>query len=182
MKKTLIIVGVVLVILVAGLYVFRARAKSFSPEGNVDFADGKLKIHVFYNRPFKKGRTIFGDLVPYGKTWRTGANEATTFECNQPLSFGEKSLSLGKYSLWTVPGKETWQVVFNSEIPSWGINYNGESLRDSTLDALVIEEQVSHPRDKVIEQFTINVEKNSEGFELVFLWDNTVVAVPFNLK
>src|SRR5690242_9279992 len=99
MKRTLIVIGLIVVIIIGALIYLRFKAKSYSPEGNVDFNDGKLKVHVFYNRPYKKGRVIFGKdkLVPYGKTWRTGANEATIFECNTDLSFGDKTLKAGKY-------------------------------------------------------------------------------------
>ena len=125
MKKVLIIGGVALVLIAGGLYYIQVYTKSFSPSATIDFNDGDLKIQVVYCRPYKKGREIFGKLVPYAKTWRTGANEPTTFETNQDLKFGDKVLKAGKYSLWTVPNPETWQVVFNSEIPPWGVNFDG---------------------------------------------------------
>ncbi len=71
MKKALIIVGIFVLLLCVIAY-FWHTTKSFSPEASVDFNDGSLRIHVTYNRPYKKGRDIFGKLVPYGKTWRTG--------------------------------------------------------------------------------------------------------------
>jgi hypothetical protein len=182
MKRTLIIVGIAVVALIAGLAYLRVKAKSYSPEGSVDFTEGTLKVHVFYNRPYKKGRAIFGKLVPYGKTWRTGANEATEFETNSDLSFGDKVLKAGKYSLWTVPNEQTWQVVFNSEIPSWGIGYDGEAQRNPSTDALVVEAPVNHSQEKEFEQFTISVEKVSDGMELIFFWDKTIVSVPFSVK
>jgi len=184
MKKTLIVIGVVVVVIAGVLVYLRIKAKSYSPEGNVEFSDGNLKIHVFYNRPYKKGRVIFGDgkLVPFGKTWRTGANEATVFETSADLAFGDKTLKAGKYSLWTVPNEQTWQVVFNSEIPSWGINFNGEALRNPPTDALIVEVPANHSQDKEFEQFTISVEKGSDGLELNLFWDKTIVSVPFSLK
>src|SRR5258708_3443715 len=131
MKKVLIIVGVVLLLLAGGLYYYtQVYTKSFSPVAKVDFNDGNLTVQVVYSSPSKKGREIFGKLVPYGKTWRTGANEPTTFETNTDLTFGEKELKAGKYSLWTVPGEQTWHVVFNSELPPWGINFDGEAQRN----------------------------------------------------
>ncbi|MGC4022009.1 MAG: DUF2911 domain-containing protein [Cyclobacteriaceae bacterium] len=184
MKKLVIIGGIVLVVLAGGLGYFRHVAKSFSPESTVDFNSGDLKVHVFYNRPYKKGREIFGKdkLVPFGKTWRTGANEATTFETTKDLVFGDKELKAGKYSLWTIPNENTWQVIFNSEIPSWGVSFNGEAQRDSTSDALIVEVPVHHSDEKVFEQFTITVEKGADGMELILFWDKTIVAVPFALK
>lgn len=182
MKRTLIVVGVVVVIIAGVLGYLRIKAKSYSPEGNVDFSNDKVKIHVFYNRPYKKGRAIFGKLVPYGKTWRTGANEATQFETSTDLQFGDKTLKAGKYSLWTVPNEQTWQVVFNTEIPSWGIGYNGEAQRNLEADAVVVEVPVNHSQEKEFEQFTISIENAADGIELIFFWDKTIVSVPFSVK
>lgn len=176
------IVGVLAVLIVGVLAYIRVTTKSHSPEGTADFTDGSLKIHVFYNRPFKKGRAIFGKLVPYGKTWRTGANEPTQFETSADLLFGEKVLKAGKYSLWTVPNEQSWQVVFNSEIPSWGVGYNGEAQRNPETDAVVVEVPVNHSQEKEFEQFTISIEKASDGMELIFFWDKTIVSVPFSTK
>jgi hypothetical protein len=182
MKKTLIVLGIIIA-LVAGCFAYYVLiyTRSFSPEANVDYSDGNLKVSVLYNRPSKKGREIFGKLVPYGKTWRTGANEATVFETNQDLKFGDKELKAGKYSLWTVPGEQTWQVVFNSEIPSWGINFNGEALRNPATDVLIIETPVV-AQDKVFEQFTILLEKAGEDIELNLIWDKTLISVHFAAK
>jgi len=182
MKRTLIIVGVLVVVIAGVLAYLRIKAKSYSPEGNVDFSNDKVKIHVFYNRPYKKGRAIFGKLVPFGKTWRTGANEATQFETSTDLLFGNKTLKAGKYSLWTVPNEQSWQVVFNTEIPSWGIGYNGEAQRNLETDALVVEAPVNHSQEKEFEQFTISVENAADGIELIFFWDKTIVSVPFSVK
>src|SRR5438128_11660973 len=99
MKKVLTIVGIVLVVLAGCLYYYtQIYTKSFSPAATVELTDGSLKVHVIYSRPSKKGREIFGKLVPYGKTWRTGANEPTVFETNMDLTFGDKELKAGKYS------------------------------------------------------------------------------------
>ncbi|HEV8514126.1 MAG TPA: DUF2911 domain-containing protein [Cyclobacteriaceae bacterium] len=182
MKKVLIIGGVAIVILAGGLlYYTQVYTKSFSPSATVDFKDENLKVQVIYSRPFKKSREIFGKLVPYGKTWRTGANEPTTFETNSDLKFGDKVLKAGKYSLWAVPNPETWQIAFNSEIPSWGINFDGTAQRNPATDAVVLETPVV-AQDKVFEQFTISVEKVGEGAELILIWDKTLVAVPFSAK
>jgi len=184
MNRTLIVSGVIVVIIIGGLIYLRFKAKSYSPEGNVEFTDGNLKVHVFYNRPYKKGRIIFGKdkLVPFGKTWRTGANEATIFECNSDLAFGDKTLKAGKYSLWTVPDEQSWQVIFNSDIPSWGINFNGEALRNPATDALIVEAPVRLSKEKEFEQFTISIEKGRDEMELILFWDKTIVSVPFTVK
>ena len=109
MKKFLIVLGVLVLLIAVSIYVAVTRTKSYSPEGSIEFVNGNLKVSVFYNRPSKKGRVIFANdgLVPFGKIWRTGANEASVFETNQSINFGGKVLAAGKYSLWTIPDEQT---------------------------------------------------------------------------
>ena len=183
MKQILLGVGLMVVVLLGGLIFWWYNTKSFSPENSIDFQDEGLKISISYNRPFKKGRVIFGGLVPYGKTWRTGANEATVFEVNKDLMIMGKVLAKGKYSLWTVPNEQSWQVVFNRTIPPWGIDVmkDGEAARDPNGDIVIVEVPVV-PSPKEIEQFTITVEKAADSMELVLLWDQTLVAIPFSIN
>jgi len=182
MKNFLIFsaVGVVLILSLVGYIQYRKFAdKSKSPEDEVVYTDGDLKLKVLYNRPYKKNREIFGKLVPYGKVWRTGANEATIFETNKTITIEGKKLNPGRYSFWTVPDSTTWMVIFNSESGQWGINHKGEANRNPALDVLNIPEHAV-TQERVFEQFTIAFEKVGEEAEMVLLWDNTVVAVPFS--
>ncbi len=180
MKKLLLIAGFIVVLLAAGAIIFYYNTKSHSPEANTTYEEDNVKINVFYNRPFKKGRHIFGGLVPFGKTWRTGANEATVFETSADLMIGEKKLPAGKYSLWTVPNEQSWTVVFNSTIPDWGIDVmnNGEAARTPATDVITIEVPVMNT-EKEFEQFTISIDKTDDTLELVLAWDKTLVSVPF---
>jgi hypothetical protein len=181
MKRFLIITGVAVaaLIVLAGVtkYLVNKHEKSFSPEENISFKQDKLDIHVFYNRPFKKGREIFGQLVPYGEVWRTGANEATTFETNQDLTIEGRKLRKGKYSIWTIPNAETWTVIFNSEYGQWGIGPDGNANRDPHRDVLSVEVHAVQS-EREFEQFTISFEKVGEDLEMVLIWDKTLVAVP----
>jgi hypothetical protein len=155
------------------------HTKSFSPEDQVVFAAGDLKVKVIYNRPSKKGRKIFGGLVPYNEVWSPGANEATTFETNKDLAFHGKTLKAGKYSLWSIPAEMTWTIIFNSEYGQWGINSKGEVNRNPELDVLKVEVHAVQ-QDQEFEQFTIAFDKTGEDAEMVLFWDKTVVAVPFS--
>ncbi|GIV37649.1 MAG: hypothetical protein KatS3mg032_2028 [Cyclobacteriaceae bacterium] len=167
-----------LAILVTAVQYIRYRhTKSFSPEAEVVYTDGDVRMAVHYNRPYKKGRKIFGGLVPYGKVWRTGANEATVFEINRQLYVKSKTLPPGKYSLWTIPDSLTWTVIFNSQYGQWGIKSNMEANRDPALDVLSVTVPAIR-QDKVCEQFTIEISKMGQEAELVLMWDNTVVSVP----
>jgi hypothetical protein len=180
MKKIILITGILLVLISAlSLFIYYKDTKSHSPEADTEFNKGDLKIRVFYNRPFKKGRVIFGGLVPYGKTWRTGANEATVFETNKDLMIGGVKLPKGRYSLWTVPNEQSWTVVFNSTIPNWGIDVmnNGEAARKPETDVVVVDVPVMNTQ-KEFEQFTISVDEADDMLELVLAWDKTIIALP----
>lgn len=181
MKKIVIfsLIGVAVVgaLVVIIAYVQLRKTKSFSPEGHVIYTEGDLSIEVVYNRPSKKERQIFGGLVPYNEVWRTGANEATTFETNKDLVIEEKTLKAGKYSLWTIPRQDTWTIFFNSEYGQWGINSKGEANRTPEKDVLAIDVS-SVKQDQVFEQFTISFEKSGEDIEMVMAWDKTLVALP----
>lgn len=183
MKKFIIfsLVGVAIIgVLVAVIaYVELKKTKSHSPEDRVVFTDGDLRITVMYNRPYKKGRVIFGELVPYDAVWRTGANEATTFETTKDLRVAGKTLKAGKYSLWTIPKKDMWTVIFNEEYGQWGINAKGEANRQPQRDVLSVDIN-SVEQEKVFEQFTITFEKTADEIEMVFAWDQTVAAVPIS--
>ncbi len=183
MKKFLIFsaIGVVVITILVLLvsYIRLKNDKSFSPEEEAVYTSDDLKLTVFYNRPYKKNREVFGALVPYGKVWRTGANEATTFETNKTITIEGKKLNPGKYSFWTIPDSTTWTVIFNSESGQWGINHKGEANRNPSLDVLSIPVHAVKQK-RIFEQFTIAFEKVGEDAEMVLLWDNTVVAVPFS--
>jgi hypothetical protein len=154
------------------------NTKSFSPEEEVVFEQGDLSIKVFYNRPSKKGREIFGGLVPYDTVWRTGANEATTFETNRDLVIEGQTLKAGKYSVWTIPRENIWTIIFNSEHGQWGVNSKGEPNRNPELDVLKVEVRAVQ-QDQVFEQFTIAFEESGQDVEMVMIWDRTVVSMPF---
>jgi hypothetical protein len=183
MKKFIIVAGVAVALLIilgfVAKFFVKQHNKSFSPEDEVTYTSGDLTIRVFYNRPFKKGREIFGGLVPYGEVWRTGANEATTFETNKDLLIEGRNLKKGKYTLWTIPGEETWNIIFNSEYGQWGIGSDGQANRNPEKDVLAID-VLAVQQERVFEQFTISFEKVGEDAEMVLIWDKTVVALPFS--
>lgn len=183
MKRFLIILGIVIIVLGITLYSMITFTKSASQEGNVVFTNSDLKVTVSYNRPHKKGRSIFAvdGLVPFGKVWRTGANEATVFETTKDLNFDGQKLAKGRYSLWTIPNERSWKIIFNSDLPIWGMGFDGQVLRVPEKDALIIEVPVVI-QDKEFEQFTISVEQMGEEMEMIFIWDKTVVAAPFTIN
>jgi len=180
MKKFLkwtAIVVVTLVVILFGLAKYMGyQTKKASPEATVEYAKNGKKITVFYCRPYKKGRAIFDSLVPYGKVWRTGANEATTFETSTDLEVGGKPLKAGKYTLWTIPNKEEWTVILNDKQYGWGVNFDQTAAREPAADVLQVKVPVENLANTV-EQFTISFEE-SDSLKMVLAWDHTKVAVP----
>ncbi|MDV3309841.1 MAG: DUF2911 domain-containing protein [Cyclobacteriaceae bacterium] len=184
MRRAIILTGIgiaVILAIIAFMQYNLRKEKSASPEDYVIFGRGNLTVTLFYNRPSKKNREIFGGLVPYGEVWRTGANEATTFETNRDLIIEGKTLRRGKYSLWTIPRPDTWTIIFNSEHGQWGINSKGEPNRDPARDVLTVDVPAM-TQDRVIEQFTVTFESVGDDVEMVLMWDKTLVAVPFSYQ
>ncbi|WP_250434114.1 DUF2911 domain-containing protein [Hanstruepera flava] len=152
-------------------------AKRKSPIDTVKLIENDLVFEVVYNRPSKRGRDIFGGLVPYNKVWRTGANEATTFKCSKPLKIGNDSLPAGKYTLWTIPNDSTWQVMFNSKQYPWGVDAKMNPLREPEFDVVNISVPVEH-LNQVVEQFTIGFNNTLDSISLTMAWDNTKIGIP----
>lgn len=101
-----------------------------SPMTFVSAELANANINLTYSAPSVKGRIIWGELVPYGKVWRTGANEATIFETDADLRVGTQILPAGKYSLFTIPGENEWTVIFNKDAEQWGA-YKYDASRDA---------------------------------------------------
>lgn len=174
MKWVLVALGVVLIVF-AGMRYMRMQTKKASPEETATFYLGDLTVEVNYSRPSKKGRAIFGGLVPYGQVWRTGANEPTTFKVNKGITFGGTRVEAGTYTLWSIPGPDEWSVMLNSKMYGWGINFDGVAQRDPMADVATAKAPVRHLLAPV-EQFTIAV--GGEPEELTLSWDDVEVGVP----
>jgi len=133
-----------------------------------DFAE------VSYSQPSKRGREIFGKLVPYGEIWRTGANASTDITLKKDITVAGKELKAGTYSIFTIPQEKEWTVIFNS-VPQ----QRGASEYEKNKDKNVLE--VKAPVTKlpaVQEKFTINLTDNSLSFE----WDNVKTTLPIKAK
>lgn len=177
LKWSLIIIGGLVIIGFALMQFGKYSTKKHSPEDTIQLSKGGLELEVYYNRPSKKGRDIFGGLLPYGQIWRTGANECTTFETNQDLTIDGKALPKGKYTLWTIPGESSWQVIFNGEMYSWGANFDGSQVKNDASDVLTVTVPVQK-LPQVVELFEITLEDTSEGAAMHLAWDDTKVSVP----
>ena len=178
LKRVLILLSLIAIgLFLYSVFVENIFEKRLSPKDTVEFKLNDLKLEVFYNRPFKKEREVFGALVPFNQVWRTGANEATTFKTNRPMEVKGKLLPAGKYTLWTVPKDSTWTIIFNSKQYSWGVNAEMQPMWDPNYDAISVEVPVQK-LEKPVEQFTIAFDNSTDNLYLTMAWDVVKVAVP----
>jgi hypothetical protein len=139
---------------------------------------GKIKnatITINYSSPSVKGRKVFGGLVPYGKAWRTGANEATTFETDKAVTIEGKKLAAGKYSFFAVPGEKEWTIIFNTQTGQWGIKRGGDANYDPAANVLTAPVK---PKATSAMNERLTYEINKKGF--VLKWEN--VQIPVSVK
>lgn len=168
-------------VLVLAFNILMSSTKKHSPEKVVEFKQNDVELSVFYNRPYKNNREIFGALVPYGEVWRTGANEPTTFTTNKDLKIDGKKLPAGEYTIWTIPNEDQWEVIWNNKDYRWGITMmGGKASRQPEYDVLTAKVPVKET-SKTVEQFTISFEEGSPML-LVLEWDDTRIEVPVDQK
>lgn len=146
-----------------------------SPKAKVEQRVGVTDVAVEYHRPGVKGRTIWGELVPFGEPWRTGANERTTVSFSTPVTVGGKRLDAGTYGLVTIPGEERWTVVLSNDAESWGaFTYKPEN------DAVRVE--VTPRREAHTEWLDFDFENlTPRSADLVVRWSDLAVALPFEV-
>jgi hypothetical protein len=127
---------------------------------------------VTYGRPSKKGRTMLGGVEKFGAVWRTGANETTEIKLFKPVTFGDKQLAAGTYSLYTIPDKDEWTIIFNSKLDTWG-HYE----YDQTKDVARIKVPAGKS-DAEVETFTLWFDGANGSATMNLTWENTLVKVP----
>jgi len=131
-------------------------------------------VKIVYSSPRKRGRRIFGGLVPYGEVWRTGANEATEITVTRPVLLAGNRLEAGTYALFTIPKRDTWTVIVNATLGQWGAyDY------DASTDVMRFEVPSSET-DKMYEAFVISVEEGRDGKNLNMVWEETMISIPIS--
>lgn len=158
-----------LLALILSIGAFAQDKKPASPPAKAEGSIDGIKVTIDYAQPSAKGRKIMGDLVPYGKVWRTGANAVTSIEFNADVKIEGKALPKGKYGLFTIPGESEWVVVFSKQASGSPYDY---SDKQDVLRVNVKPGKAS----AFVEMFTISVEKNN----IVLSWENT--SVPFKVS
>jgi hypothetical protein len=147
-----------------------------SPPGQAAVTIGAATITIDYARPSMRGRKVMGELVPYDKVWRTGANAATTLKTSAALEIGGAAVPAGTYTLYTLPGEKAWKLIINKQTGQWGTQY------DQAQDLARVDLKVAAAAAPV-EQFTITLAGTGASAGLLTLeWETTKLTIPFTVK
>jgi len=152
----------------------RGMMGSSSPRDTTRATIDGATLMVDYGRPSKRGRKIFGGIVPWNQVWRVGANEATQLTTDRALRFGQNELPAGKYSLWILPTPSEFMLIVNKETDQWGTDYN------QPFDLFRVP-LVRREMDRVTEKFTIAMDSNGSEGNIRFRWDNVELSAPFTV-
>jgi hypothetical protein len=145
-----------------------------SPHQVVSKKIGDATIEIDYGRPQKRGRKIFGNIVPYNTVWRTGAGKVTTIKFDRDLRFMGETIPKGTYNLFTRPDKDSWTLIFNTEEKAWGSAYN----KDFDFKHIKIP---SKKFSEIVDQFTIEIEEKGKEGILKLMWDDTMASANFKV-
>jgi len=165
----------------------KKNRQRISPHETVTATVDGNEIKLVYGRPYTKKpgttevRKIWGGLVPFGKVWRTGADEATLLTTKEPIEIGGTSLAAGTYSLFTVPAEDgTAKLVINKKTGQWGIPYDEAKEKANELARVDLKKTTL---DKTVDQFTMAIEpQTGGGGELKMMWETTEYSIPFTVK
>lgn len=171
--KNLVFSSAVFASLICSLHVSAQddKASRPSPPAQVSKKTGNATITINYSQPSVKGRKIFGSLEPYGKVWRAGANEATTFEIDKDVKIEGKTLAAGKYGFFAIPNEKEWTIIFNKVPNQWGAFKYDE--KQDALRVNVTPKKSSSFNEKLV--YTVDASGKTS-----LLWDN--IDVSFNVK
>ena len=148
-----------------------------SPSSKLIQMVGLTEVVVDYSRPSMRGRTVFGDLVPYGKLWRTGANAYTKISFDTDVTIGGSSVEAGTYSIFTKPGEKEWEVFFYTDIEGGGTPSNWDNSKVVAKAVVPV-----YPIGMPIETFTITIDDiTSTGANLGIMWEKVYVGIPFEV-
>lgn len=174
MKKIIIALAIII-----ANFTIEAQVKTpqSSPKATIQQSVGLTDVEIEYSRPSARGRAVFGNLIPFGKVWRTGANENTTISFSDDVVIDGKTLKKGKYSLYTVPKIESWEIIFYKTTDNWG---NPEEWKEENvaLRATVKPETLN----KSVDTFTIGISGLDNNFAFLEIsWENSYVALKFEV-
>ena len=152
----------------------KAKIGDPSPKSKVNFAIANDTIDLSYSRPFKRGRKIFGGVVPFDSVWRTGAGDPTKINLPYDIQFGKIAIPKGEYCLYSIPGKSGWTLIFNTDFKKWPTEPNRS--KDFALVPLQVRKAVQ-PTD----QLTITIDPVKGGGIIKIIWDETEAFASFRV-
>ena len=168
----------ILLILTSFTSYSQLKTPSASTASEIEQVVGLTEIEIDYNRPSKKGRNIFGNLVPYGKIWRTGANSGTEISFSTDVTINGQNIKEGTYSIFSIPNKDSWEIILYADTDLWSVPRNW----DETKIIFQSNFKTNINNGKSVETFTISFDNiTNNDFDLVFSWDDTYVIVPINV-
>ena len=174
MKKIIIVVAILL-----ANFTTQAQIKTpqSSPKATIMQSVGLTDVEINYSRPSARGRAVFGNLVPFGKVWRTGANENTIISFSDDVIIDGKTLKKGKYSLFTIPKIESWEIIFYKTIDNWG---NPEEWKEENVALrTTVKPEVLN---KSVETLTIAINALDNNFAFLEMsWENSIAVLKFEV-
>ena len=161
------------VVMTTATYAQQDKSKRASPPDSTTVTtDDGVTIAIHYSKPSLKGREIGVELAPFGKVWRTGANEATELDLYKPMKLDGSVIEPGTYTLFTIPKKNEWVVIINTKTNIWGLSYDPEY---DFLRFTVPSRSAAAP----IESLSMAFRPDTDGFSLMIGWDDRYVEIPF---
>ena len=146
-----------------------------SPASEIEQMVGLTEVEVEYSRPSKRGRDIFGNVVPFGKIWRTGADNCTTISFSTDVVIDSQTIQSGKYSIFSIPNKESWDVILYSDIDLWGVPKDWDENKIVFKSNYQINKSANN---SVKEMFTISFDNvTNNDVDMIFSWDDVSVKV-----
>lgn len=162
----------ILSVIVATAAIAEEKKKPLSPPAKAEATFGAKKVVIDYSAPSKRDRKIMGELVPFGRVWRTGANAATTLKTDSDLMIGTLHVPAGTYTLFTIPGEKEWTLIVNKQTGQWGTKY------DESQDLGRVTMSVKPVKDTV-ETFVVDLKPaTATKGTLSLTWENTAASVP----
>ncbi|MGA9638960.1 DUF2911 domain-containing protein [Flavobacterium sp.] len=155
----------------------QVRIPQQSPKEKINQTVGLTDVEIVYSRPSARDRIVYGNLVPFGKLWRTGANENTVISFSDDVVIAGKTLKKGKYALYTIPNIQTWEVIFYKTIDNWG---NPKVFDEANVALRTTAKEIAIPN--AVESFTIGINGlDTNGANLQFSWEHSLVSLRFDV-
>lgn len=148
-----------------------------SPLQSIKQNVGLAEVTIDYSRPSKNGRVVFGDVVPFGEIWRTGANASTKITLGEDATINGQLLKAGTYSVYTIPNKDEWTIIFNKNLTLWGSD--GYSKDEDVARIMVKPSAIQESVETFTIQFT-NIKPTAMNIEL--LWENTKISLDYSVN